>query len=150
MTVARVSNAAAMAGRIQRFIDLRAQYPSFVVGFDLVGQEDIGKPLDVFVEQLRNISDNGRFYFHAGETNWFNTGADLNLVDAILMNTKRIGHGYSIFKHPVLWNAVKQRGIAIEICPISNQVLHLVEDLRNHPATFLVSENIPITVSLKL
>lgn len=49
-------------------------------------------------------------------------------------------------KHPVLWNMVKSKGIAIEIAPISNQVLHLVQDLRNHPATFYVSENVPIVI----
>ena len=64
------------------------------------------------------------------------------------MNTKRIGHGYSLYKHPILWNAFKEKDIAIEISPISNQVLHLVQDLRNHPAAFYISENIPIVVSI--
>jgi adenosine deaminase CECR1 len=50
-------------------------------------------------------------------------------------------------KHPYVWNTIKSRDIAIEINPISNQVLHLVEDLRNHPATFYMSENIPIVIS---
>lgn len=63
------------------------------------------------------------------------------------MNTKRIGHGYSLYKHPVLWQAFKEKDIAIEISPISNQVLHLVQDLRNHPASFYISENVPIVVS---
>lgn len=63
------------------------------------------------------------------------------------MNTKRIGHGYSLYKHPILWAAFKEKDIAIEISPISNQVLHLVQDLRNHPASFYISENIPIVVS---
>ena len=63
------------------------------------------------------------------------------------MNTKRIGHGYSLYKHPVLWEAFKKKDIAIEISPISNQVLHLVQDLRNHPASFYISENVPIVVS---
>ena len=62
------------------------------------------------------------------------------------MNTTRIGHGYSLYKHPVLWNAVKSRDIAIEVSPISNQVLHLVQDLRNHPASFYIAENIPIVI----
>lgn len=39
-----------------------------------------------------------------------------------MLNTARIGHGYALVKHPILWNAVKSRGIALEICPISNQV----------------------------
>lgn len=70
----------------------------------------------------------------------------MNLIDAILLNTARIGHGHALVKHPVLWNAVKVREIPIEICPISSQVLNLVRDLRNHPAAFYVSENLPIVI----
>lgn len=133
--------------KMQQFVTLRQKFPDFIVGFDMVGQEDLGKPLSSYVEKLKDISQNGRFYFHAGETNWFNTDADVNLIDAILMNTKRLGHGYSLYKHPVLWAAFKEKDIAIEINPLSNQVLHLVQDLRNHPASFYISENVPIVVS---
>lgn len=133
--------------KMQKFVELHKKYPNFIVGFDLVGQEDVGTPLSQYVNKLKSISDNGRFYFHAGETNFFNSEADTNLIDAILMNTKRIGHGFSLYKHPVLWAAFKEKDIAIEVSPISNQVLHLVYDLRNHPANFYISENIPIVVT---
>jgi adenosine deaminase CECR1 len=49
-------------------------------------------------------------------------------------------------KHPILWNAIKSRDIGIEVSPISNQVLKLEDDLRNHPAAFYISENIPIVI----
>lgn len=42
---------------------------------------------------------------------------------------------------------VKQKDIAIEINPVSNQVLKLVDDFRNHPASTLLSQNFPIVVS---
>lgn len=89
---------------------------------DLVGQEDTGLPLSKYVNRLQEVSENGKYFFHAGETNFYGSDTDLNLIDAILMNTSRIGHAYSLMKHPVLWNAVKSRDIAIEIAPISNQV----------------------------
>lgn len=147
LALARNSDNLSVEAKMQRFVELQQKYPDFLVGFDLVGQEDLGRPLNSYVEKLKEISQNGRFFFHAGETNWFNTAADENLIDAILLNTKRVGHGYSLFKHPILWAAFKERDIAIEINPISNQVLHLVQDLRNHPASFYISENIPIVVS---
>lgn len=42
---------------------------------------------------------------------------------------------------------IKERDIAIEVNPISNQVLGLVGDLRNHPASFLFAEDYPVIVS---
>lgn len=73
-------------------MQLTKLYPNFVIGFDLVGQEDKGEPLVKFVNKLNAISANIKFFFHAGETNW-NGVSDLNLFDALLLNTKRIGHG---------------------------------------------------------
>ena len=72
---------------------LREKLPDFVAGFDLVGQEDKGQPLVEFATKLQALGDNVQLFFHAGETNWYGTSTDENLIDAILLNTKRIGHG---------------------------------------------------------
>lgn len=73
---------------------LKTLYPDFVAGFDLVGQEDLGHTLESFVDLLKTTEEhNISFFFHAGETNWLGASTDENLVDAILLNTKRIGHG---------------------------------------------------------
>nr|KAG5693873.1 hypothetical protein BaRGS_009929 [Batillaria attramentaria] len=45
-----------------------------------------------------------------------------NLVDALLLNTRRIGHGFALHKHPYLLEEVKNRTICVEVNPISNQV----------------------------
>ena len=50
-------------------------------------------------------------------------------------------------KHPKLMEIVKSKKIGVEICPISNQVLGLVKDLRNHPASILFSNDFPVVVS---
>lgn len=78
---------------LETLTELRKAYPNFVVGFDLVGQEDKGKPLTEFADKLNSVDRDVRFFFHAGETNWNGQSTDLNLFDAFLLNTKRIGHG---------------------------------------------------------
>lgn len=79
-------------------------------------------------------------------TDWFGASTDINLLDALLMNTTRIGHGYALAKHPILLNAVKSRRIAVELSPISNQVLHLVWDLRNHPGSQFFALDVPVVI----
>lgn len=128
------------------FKEIRTKYPEFVVGFDLVGQEDSGQPLSAFVNELSTAND-VKFFFHAGETNWDGLSTDLNLIDAVLLNTTRIGHGYALVKHPSVLKEIKNRGIAVEVNPISNQVLNLVKDIRNHPAQVFFAENYPVVVS---
>lgn len=136
-----------IAEYINNVLELKEAYPNFVAGFDLVGQEDLGRPLAEFVPLLKNISDKIDFFFHAGETKWYGESTDLNLIDAILLGTKRIGHGYALLKHPMALEMIKRRDIGIEINPISNQVLKLVDDLRNHPACAFIAQGYPIVVS---
>ncbi|XP_076285304.1 adenosine deaminase isoform X3 [Lasioglossum baleicum] len=132
---------------IKTLKELQDQYPNFVAGFDLVGQEDKGKTLEYFSNILEKVAHDTKFFFHAGETNWFGSSTDENLVDAILLNTKRIGHGYALTNHPFLLEMTKQMDIAIEVNPISNQVLKLVDDFRNHAARRLFAEGYPVVIS---
>lgn len=68
-------------------------------------------------------------------------------IDAVLLGTKRIGHGFGIVKYPNVLKMVKERKIGIEVNPLSNQVLKLVDDLRNHPCAVLMSDDYPVVIS---
>ena len=72
----------------------------------------------------------------------------MNLFDAILLNATRIGHGYAITKHPNAMKLAIDRNITLEVCPISNQVLKLVEDIRNHPIVELIQDgDFPLVIA---
>lgn len=68
-------------------------------------------------------------------------------IDAVLLGSRRIGHGYALTKHPNVIELVKSNNIAVEVNPISNQVLKLVDDYRNHPASTFLAQDIPIVIS---
>jgi len=114
----------AAAAKMDEIYSWTEQYPRLIVGYDMVSHEDEGFPLVQYAESLLNVRDRRQlpFMFHSGETNWIGTAVDNNLVDAVLLNTTRIGHGYAIAHHPKVLQAVYRNKIAIEINPIANQV----------------------------
>ncbi|KAJ8733198.1 hypothetical protein PYW08_001496 [Mythimna loreyi] len=135
-----------LAQYIENARRIKREMPEIFAGFDLVGQEDAGNPLIEFVPQLLEAKDLN-FFFHAGETNWFGTLTDENLVDAVLLGTKRIGHGYALAKHPQLMQEVKDKDIGIEVNVLSNAILSLVRDVRNHPLSIFLSMDLPVVLS---
>lgn len=126
---------------------IKGDMPYYFAGFDLVGQEDKGNPLVDFVPQLLNASDELSYFFHAGETDWYGCETDENLVDAILLGAKRMGHAYALAKHPLLLREVVHKDIGLEVNVISNAVLSLVRDVRNHPLSVLFGFDLPIVLS---
>ncbi len=131
-------------------LDRRVANPSLIVGFDLVEEEDKEHTNLHFINELIEARHKAEdrsiilpLYLHSGESNWTENE---NVLDAILLDSKRIGHGITLFKHPLLMQIVKEREIAIEICPISNQVLGYVADLRNHPAVLYINSGLPVVV----
>uniref|UniRef100_A0A336LUY4 Adenosine deaminase n=1 Tax=Culicoides sonorensis TaxID=179676 RepID=A0A336LUY4_CULSO len=143
----RFADATTFDKYLTTYSELKANYPDFIAGFDVVGQEDKGFPLKGFAETFLKDGKDIPCVFHAGETNWNGLETDENLIDAILLGTKRIGHGFAAVKHPKVLEELKKRDVCIEINPISNQVLKLVDDYRNHPAAILFSDNYPVVVS---
>ncbi|GJE96443.1 adenosine deaminase-like protein [Phanerochaete sordida] len=132
---------------------LKQEFPDLIVGFDLVGHEDLLRPLLDYLEPLQRFVARQRevgveipFIFHAGETLGDGTAADMNLYDALLLNTKRIGHGFSLIKHPELMALCKERGVAVEVCPISNEILRLTSSMPAHPLAAVMNHGVPVTL----
>ncbi|KAK8087987.1 adenosine/AMP deaminase [Apiospora hydei] len=131
-------------------ITTKITHPHLIAGYDLVGQEDGGRPLRDLLPELfwfrKQCAEEGvniPFFFHAGECLGSGSETDHNLYDAVLLGTRRIGHGFSLYKHPLLIDLVKEKRILIESCPISNEVLRLCGSVMSHPLPALLARGVP-------
>ncbi|MES2730678.1 MAG: adenosine kinase [Bacteroidota bacterium] len=135
----------------ERAFQYKKKYADFIIGFDLVGGEDIGHSTLYFIktwlkrDSLEKVYQvNMPFYFHDGESNW---PSDDNLYDAMLLNSKRIGHGFNLFRFPVLQDSIRKKDICIEVCPLSNQILTYIQDIRLHPGYEYLQRGVQCTIS---
>ena len=132
-------------------ITVSDEIKNIITGYDLIAEEDPNYPtvyyIDVWIKQSALEEKYGvklPFFFHDGESDWV---MNQNVVDAVLLDTKRIGHGFNIAFFPYIKEELIKRDICLEICPISNQILQYIRDLRVHPANSLFKEGVPMVIS---
>ena len=83
-------------------------------------------------------------FFHAGETH---DRLITNIHDAVLLNSKRLGHGFQLALFPNLLQEVIKRDICVEACPLSNMVLGYTMDMRNHPVRYMMHHGLQVSIS---
>ncbi|MBE3143906.1 MAG: hypothetical protein IMZ61_08280 [Planctomycetes bacterium] len=89
---------------------------SKVVSFDLSGLEKGNRPTK-FEKQFKKLqAESFPTTIHAGEEDT----ADSIREAVYVAFTQRIGHGLSLRQDPLLQTLVRERHIAIELCPLSN------------------------------
>lgn len=138
---------------MKQCIETKQTFPDLIGGFDVVGQEDQGRTLVDLVPILfwfrKQCVEEGvelPFFFHAGECLGDGDSTDNNLFDAVLLGTRRIGHGFSLFKHPLLVDLIKEKRILVECCPISNEILRLTPTIQTHPLPALLSRGVSVAL----
>ncbi|KAJ5633286.1 hypothetical protein N7490_009625 [Penicillium lividum] len=151
---ARGKSRGAITKSMKIALQRKQNFPELFSGYDLVAQEDLGRPLSDlapelvwFREQTEALNLTIPYFFHAGETLGDGNSTDDNLFDALLFNTRRIGHGFSIYKHPNLIKQTIEQNVLIEVCPISNEVLRLNTDILHHPLPAMIANGIPTAIS---
>lgn len=112
-----------------------------VVGVDLAGNEkdDLEHYFPLFIKAK---SLGVPFTIHAGEKNY-----PKNILKAVLMGAKRIGHGIASVSSEELLNELKKKQILLEICPTSNLDTKVVNDIKNHPIKRIAQAEVPFSIN---
>ncbi|KAI0437044.1 hypothetical protein F4803DRAFT_540275 [Xylaria telfairii] len=135
-------------------IERKQHFPELFSGYDVVAQEDLGRTLiDLapellwFQNRTQALNITYPFFFHAGETLGDGNSTDDNLFDALLFDSRRIGHGFSLYKHPLLLKQYAEKNILVEVCPVSNEVLRLSTDILHHPIPAMIAHGVATAIS---
>lgn len=114
-----------------------------VTGFGLGGDE-ANFPPRLFSKAYQIASDAGlQCTVHSGE---FAPAA--GMIEAMEhLPIKRIGHGVNAIYSPEALAMVKDKGIALEICPTSNIFLGLFKDMKHHPLPKFYDAGIKISIN---
>jgi adenosine deaminase len=129
--------------RAWRTIELATKYSAKgVVGIGAAGDES--HPLEPIERIFTAARDVGlHLVHHAGETR-----GPASIREALgLGRAERIGHGIRIVEDAELVAEVRDRGIALEVCPSSNIALGLADDYASHPLPRLRAEGLVITLN---
>lgn len=113
-------------------------------GLDLAGDEALTTPATLPVAAFRLAQEQGLHRtVHAGEA----AGPESINAAVHLLGAERLGHGVRLREDPALMEEVRQRGIALEMCPTSNVQTNVVNTLADHPIDTYLRAGIRVTVN---
>ena len=113
-----------------------------VVAIGLAGDES--HPMTPFAEVLDAARDAGlHLVHHAGETR-----GPASVREALdVGHAERLGHGIRVLEDPELVGELRERGVALEVCPSSNVALGLAASVAEHPLPRLRAAGLAVTLS---
>lgn len=113
-----------------------------VCAADLAGAEAI-YPMSDFMELFEKVKEMGMpFTLHAGEC-----GEVKNILDSVEAGAGRIGHGIAMRNHGEVEKLIKERGIGVEMCPISNLQTKAVASSSEYPLREFLDAGILATIN---
>lgn len=125
--------------------------PDRPVGLDIAGFPETAHPPRLFADALRPAREAGvPLTVHCGEQGGFPdfAGAPPALVVEAVerLGARRIGHGTSLAASREARSLVRDRGVAIECCPVSNQCMGFVP-IASHPLPLFLTEGLLVSLA---
>ncbi len=119
-----------------------------------MGEEAKGNPLIYFIEEFLEFKKECQkedvdipFLLHCGETTDVGGDINKNLIDALHLGAKRIGHAFALPRQPYVLQQMKKEGVCLETCPISNEVLGLTSRIDGHAIHTLLASDVHCTIN---
>lgn len=114
-----------------------------IVGVDLAGNEHDFPP-EIHERAFKMAHEKGyNITIHGGET-----GIVENIAKSIdLLHARRIGHGTAAIKDNKLMELLKEKGIFLEMCPISNLQTKAVNSINEYPIREYLDRGIKVTIN---
>lgn len=117
--------------------------PDGLIAIGLGGYE-VGFPAKPYAEQFARACALGLHSLpHAGETE----GAHSIWAAIDDLGAERIGHGVRCLEDPTLVAQLVERGIMLEVCPTSNDLLQVVETIDDHPLRALIDAGLLVSIN---
>ncbi len=113
-----------------------------ICGVDIAGNEVDFPPMiqKQFFDEAKRLGF--PITIHAGECKCAN-----NVHDSISLGAKRVGHGIAIMNDQEILYEVKEKRIALELCPSSNLQTKAVEDMKHYPIKKFIEEGLCVTLN---
>lgn len=113
-----------------------------VCAADLAGAEAV-YPMSEFMELFGQAKKIGMpFTIHAGEC-----GNVQNILDSVEAGALRIGHGIAMRGNSEVQKMIREKGIGVEMCPISNLQTKAVESESQYPLREFLDNGIKVTIN---
>ncbi|HKN79772.1 MAG TPA: adenosine deaminase [Actinomycetota bacterium] len=114
-----------------------------LVAFDLAGDEQAYPP-SLYVDVVAELAGSGLgLTTHYGES-----GGPAFPREAVeVLGSMRLGHGVSVAADAEVTALVRERGVALEMCPTSNRRTHAIANLADHPARRLLDQDVSVTIN---
>lgn len=121
---------------------IRNLHEEKIVGFDFAGDEakvDNQKVAPVVQMAIQNGLE---VTLHSGEC-----GCSHNVIEAIHLGAKRIGHGVAIKDDPAAMAICQEKEILLELCPTSNIQTNAIQDWQQYPLQFFLNHKIKCCIN---
>ncbi|HHT00190.1 MAG TPA: adenosine deaminase, partial [Thiomicrospira sp.] len=127
----------------EALLDIAIQHKSRLIGMGLDSTEK-GNPPEKFKNVFKRAGEAG-FYrvAHAGEE------GDASYVSGALtlLGVDRIDHGNNAMQDSALLHELKDREVALTLCPLSNFRLQVVSDHKSHPLKQMFDMGLKVTIN---